>query len=878
EIVSGTRRWQIEIEECLGTSQPISVDGTVVITVDGWGISEAFAQRMEQRGLNTVLVGFESAIRDMSTQQESGRTVYRCDPENSQHLEDVCEQLNQHNIAAIIHMAPMKLASESWPDDTYPSSQIAMSAHGFFSLLKGLDSKLSGQSTGIVASVTAMDGRHGNLGERFNSLQSAATGVTKSYSFEQPHLRCRAFDLHPELILQSEQAAQIIDEDLFELGGDVEIGIDRDSRRWTLVAFAENLESQREPLTSKDTWIVSGGGSGVTAASIIGVSKASKDAKAHFVLLGRSNLIEQCQSWIDWSEQQLNDEKMALRQTMTDAVEDGKITMVEWNNEWQKYTRSLDIYNTIQQITETGNSAQYCSVDVTDAEGLAEIGANLGRKITGILHGAGLEDSKLVADKSNEIFNNVVRVKVDGWRALLGAVHASGSENPSFACCFTSVAGRFGNGGQTDYAAANCVLDSEMARLTASGDCRAVAIGWTGWRDVGMATRGSIEAVFEEAGIETLSVEDGVSIFVDEALAGGKRRVIGCGSLGIMNRFDIFRDAPLRLPAEMAALIADPARFPFIDKVNKIDEGKTLITQSTLSAADHPFLVDHAIEGVPYHPGVMALEMFAENALLLRPQTCLAGFEDVQFGLPVKLLKGEMTIRVESVLEKQDDQLSWVKCRLVSDLTNSKGEVFGEREHHQATVRLVEKCDDICPFLEAEVGMIPTIGTPPLGELLHTPAFIYLRYFHGPRFQSHGGVIRGVGDDSMPGIDGIALMRHQLPKSDQWAIESQGESILLEALPMLIEAGFQNAGLVAMESENFSSLPVGIEWTCNLRVPEKDEVLRLRSIRTAIEEAGVTVHDVVIVGDDDAPVMALKGLRLKAMAPVPEYQQFTLSR
>ena len=878
DIVSTTRRWQIEIEECLGTSQPISLDGTVVITVDGWGISEAFAQRMEQRGLKTVLVGFESAIRDMSTQEESGRIVYRCDPENSQHLEDVCEQLNQHNVTAVIHMASLKLASESWSDDTYPSSQIALSAHGFFSLLKGLDSKLAGQTSGIVASISAMDGRHGNRGERFNSLQSAAAGVTKSYSFEQPHLRCRAFDLHPELILQAQQAAQIIDEDLFELGGDVEIGIDRDLRRWTLVAFAEDLESQREPLTNEDTWIVSGGGSGVTAASVIGVSKASPDAGAHFVLLGRSNLIEECQGWINWTEQQLTDEKMALRQTMTDASEEGKVTMVEWNKEWQKYTRSLDIYNTIQQIGDTGNSAQYCSVNVTDAEGLAELGANLGRKITGILHGAGLEDSKLVADKSNDIFNNVVRVKVDGWRALLGAVHASGSDNPRFACCFTSVAGRFGNGGQTDYAAANCVLDSEMTRLTASGTCRAVAIGWTGWRDVGMATRGSIEAVFEAAGIETLSVEEGVSIFVDEALSGGKRRVIGCGSLGIMNRFDVFRDAPLRLPAKMAALIADPARFPFIDKVNKIDEGQTLTTQSTLSAADHPFLIDHAIEGVPYHPGVMALEMFAENALLLRPQTCLAGFEDVQFGLPVKLLKGEMTVRVESTLDKQDGQLSWVKCRLVSDLTNSKGEVFGEREHHQATVRLVEKCDDICPFLEAEVGMIPAIGTPPKGELLHTPAFIYLRYFHGPRFQSHGGIIRGVGDDSMPGVDGIALMRHQLPQSDQWAVESQGETILLEALPMLIEAGFQNAGLVAMESENFSSLPVGIDWTCNLRVPEKDEILRLRSIRTAVEDAGVTVHDVVIVGDDDAPVLALKGLRLKAMAPVPEYQQFALPR
>ena len=878
DIVSTTRRWQIEIEECLGTSQPISLDGTVVITVDGWGISEAFAQRMEQRGLKTVLIGFESAIRDMSTQEESGRTVYRCDPENSQHLEEVCEQLKQQNITAVLHMASLKLASESWSDDAYPSSQIAMSAHGFFSLLKGLDSKLASQSTGIVASITALDGRHGNRGERFNSLQSAATGVTKSYSFEQPHLRCRAFDLHPELILQADQAAQIIDEDLFELGGDIEIAIDRDLRRWTLVAFAEDLESPREPLTNADTWIVSGGGSGVTAASIIGVSKASPDAGAHFVLLGRSSLIEECQSWIGWSEQQLTDEKMALRQTMTDASEEGKVTMVEWNKEWQNHTRSLDIFNTIQQITSTGNSAQYCSVNVTDAEGLAELGANLGRKITGILHGAGLEDSKLVNDKSHQIFNNVVRVKVDGWRALLGAVHASGSDNPNFACCFTSVAGRFGNGGQTDYAAANCVLDSEMSRLTASGTCRAVAIGWTGWRDVGMATRGSIEAVFEAAGIDTLSVEEGVSIFVDEALAGGKRRVIGCGSLGIMNRFDVFRDAPLRLPAKMAALIADPTRFPFIDKVNRIDEGQTLTTQSTLSAADHPFLIDHAIEGVPYHPGVMALEMFAENALLLRPQTSLAGFEDVKFGLPVKLLKGEMTVRVESLLDKQEGQISWVKCRLVSDLTNSKGEVFGEREHHQATVRLVEDCDDICPFLEAEIAMIPAIGTPPMGQLIHTPAFIYLRYFHGPRFQSHGGIIRGIGNDSTPGVDGIALMRHQLPQSDQWAIEAQGESILLEALPMLIEAGFQNAGLVAMESENFSSLPVGIDWTCNLRVPERDEVLRLRSIRTAVEDAGVTVHDVVIVGDDDAPVLALKGLRLKAMAPVPEYQQFTLPR
>ena len=237
-----------------------------------------------------------------------------------------------------------------------------------------------------------------------------------------------------------------------------------------------------------------------------------------------------------------------------------------------------------------------------------------------------------------------------------------------------------------------------------------------------------------------------------------------------------------------------------------------------------------------------------------------------------------MTVRVEAEVDRVDGDLTWVRCRLVSDLMNSKGEVFGEREHHQAMVRLVEKQDDLRPFLEREVGMLPAIGTPPSAELLHPASFIYDRYFHGPRFQSHGGVLGGVGDTNEPGIDGLALMRHQLPAADQFAVERDGEAVLLEALPMLIEAGFQNAGLVAMEVLGYSSLPVGIAWSTMLRVPEEDEVLRLRTVQLEALEDGTTVHDVLVVGDDDAPVMALKGLRLKAMANVPDDQRFSFER
>ena len=246
----------------------------MVVTDDGWGIAEELCLKLEARGLDAIRVGFESEIRDMSKQKEGNRTVFRADPANTEHIEQVCTELNKSDVSGIIHLAALKLAGVEWDEDTYPSSQISLAAHGWFTLLKGLDSKLGKLENGIVVSVTTLDGRHGNVGELFNSVQASATGITKSYSFEQPHLRARALDLHPEIVLDASHAAEIIADDVFNTAGEVEIGIDRDGRRWALVAFDEKLEAMREPLTSSDTWIVSGGGSGVTAASVIGVAQA----------------------------------------------------------------------------------------------------------------------------------------------------------------------------------------------------------------------------------------------------------------------------------------------------------------------------------------------------------------------------------------------------------------------------------------------------------------------------------------------------------------------------------------------------------------------------------------------------------------------------
>jgi hypothetical protein len=265
----------------------------------------------------------------------------------------------------------------------------------------------------------------------------------------------------------------------------------------------------------------------------------------------------------------------------------------------------------------------------------------------------------------------------------------------------------------------------------------------------------------------------------------------------------------------------------------------------------------------------MALEMFSQGAQLLWPPCTVIGFAGVRFGLPIKLLKQEQKLRVVADFSHQNSENVWVKCRLESDLMTKSGEIFGEPTiHHEGLVRMLKR--------DAHRGLLklPSIGTPSRGGVILGSDFVYQRFFHGPRFQSHGGILGGCSIDDMFGADGIALSRYQLANTNQFSVGD----VTLEAQPMLIEACFQNAGMVAMEIDGLQSLPVGIEMLELIRTPEKTDSLRMRAIRRGAEDDGVTIHDCLVVDQDGKPVVSMKGLRLKGMAPISEGESFSLNR
>jgi len=144
-----------------------------------------------------------------------------------------------------------------------------------------------------------------------------------------------------------------------------------------------------------------------------------------------------------------------------------------------------------------------------------------------------VEVSRALPDKEAHEFDLVHDVKVDGWFNVVSAV---GDTPIGAAAVFSSVAARFGNAGQTDYSAANdllCKVISSFRRTRP--DTRGIAIDWTAWGGIGMATRGSIPKIMEMAGVEMLPPEAGVAWLRRELMShrfGGE--VVVAGELGRM--------------------------------------------------------------------------------------------------------------------------------------------------------------------------------------------------------------------------------------------------------------------------------------------------------------------------------------------------------
>ena len=358
---------------------------------------------------------------------------------------------------------------------------------------------------------TRLGGFHGyDVAGATAPMGGAVTGFAKSYKRERPDALVKSVDL-PASRKTAAVAKLLIAETLRDPGC-VEVG-HVDGQRWGVGLAARPFPRQDEPeegamsLGADSTVVVTGAAGSIVSAVTADLARASG---------GRFHLLDLTPE-PDPDNRDLRryvEDREGFKSVLATRMKEkgARPTPVAIERELSHFERLSAALAAIDAVRDAGGEAHYHSVDLTDADAvrqvLAEIRGTTDR-IDLLVHAAGVEVSRALPDKEAAEFDLVHDVKVDGW---FNVVNAVGDTPIGAAAVFSSVAGRFGNAGQTDYSAANdllCKIISSLRRTRP--DTRGIAIDWTAWGGIGMATRGSIPKIMEMAGVEMLPPEAGVA-------------------------------------------------------------------------------------------------------------------------------------------------------------------------------------------------------------------------------------------------------------------------------------------------------------------------------------------------------------------------------
>lgn len=298
---------------------------------------------------------------------------------------------------------------------------------------------------------------------------------------------------------------------------------------------------------------------------------------------------------------------------------------------------------TLERLKASGIRAAYAQSDVGDRDSvhaaLRRLVGELG-EITAIVHAAGVNEPRLIADLDGGAFTATLRPKVEGLRNLLSAVDAG---KLRLLVSFGSIISQIGMAGQAEYAVANDWLAAETREWGARhAHCRSLTIDWSVWADVGMGRRlGRVEALAQQ-GVTPIPTDAGLALLTRILESPVKGRVIVAGRFGAPKTLG-HRDSPLPL-------------LRFVEEVRVDVPGMELVVDATLSARTDPYVEDHALHGERIFPAVMAVEAVAQTFQAFSGQNGLPpAIENLELLRPIVVpAKDEVVLRVALLAQGAD--------------------------------------------------------------------------------------------------------------------------------------------------------------------------------------------------------------------------------
>ena len=676
----------------------------------------------------------------------------------------------------------------------------------------------------FLVSATRLGGQHGyDEAGAVAPLGGAVAGFTKAYKRERAEALVKVVDFEKERA-PSEVADNLVEETLRDPGA-VEIGY-KQGVRWTVSLREEPAGDGQPGLTlGKDTVFLITGAAGSIVSAITGDLAAASGGTFYLLdIVPEPNPANpDFKRFVrdkDGLKRELFARMQARGERATPALVDKELAGLE---------RAQAAQNAIDAVRAAGGTARYFAVDLSDAGTVAKVIDQVRERsgrIDVLLHAAGVERSHFLPDKDPREFDLVFEVKSEGFLNLL---HAIGNMPLSATVAFSSIAGRFGNAGQTDYSTANdllCKITSSFR--TTRPATRGIVIDWTAWGGIGMATRGSIPKMMEVASIDMLLPEAGIPLIRRELTAGGTRGEIVIGQrLGVLlNEWDATGGLEIsEVKTSGETLFGAPG--PMIGKITGASTYSGITIETTLDPAIQPFLHDHQIDGTPVLPGVMGIESFTEAAQCLLRDWHVESVEDVDLAAPFKFYRSDpRKLTIEAVISSEREA-AIADCKLIGHRLLPNQKEAQVTTHFAARVRMSKRP------VQPKAGPAPGL----LSGAVVDAAEIYRVYFHGPAYQ----VLEKAWWD---GERIVGLLSANLPTNHHPA------ELPTLMSPRLIELCFQTAGLWEMGVQGRMGLPQHVDEVRIGQVPES---------ATGRLYAVVTPH--VKQGSFDAEVVDSEGLR-----------------
>jgi NAD(P)-dependent dehydrogenase (short-subunit alcohol dehydrogenase family) len=497
-------------------SSPVGPDDLVVITDDGRGVAERVAASLRAGGAQVALLG-----RIGGDDPEDGNAEDLTDARSVTERLDAIRAQFLRPISGILHLLPLRHAAHPTAIEAQHDAEHAVRT--LLHLTRGAASDLKGAGKGCrgwVIAATAMGGAFGaqSNGNEWVFGHGAIAGFIKTLVVEWPQVRCKVVDLevdHPSMV-----AERLVGE--IECGADfAEVGF-RGSQRITvrpmrnLLDEAERAESAIDP---QAVLLVTGGARGITAAITIDVARRYQPT---LVVVGRTAAASSDEP--DHLEG-VRSERELKAALIAEARRTGQpISAIAIEKAYTTLLHQREVRDNLNEMRRLGARVDYRQTDVVDDRAFGAVIEDTYRiygRLDGVIHGAGVIEDALLEHKTPESFGRVFDTKM---RSALTLARHVRPESLRFLALFTSVAGRFGNRGQIDYAAANESLNKLAMYLDVRWPGRIVSLNWGPWATLGLAS-GAVRQELIDRGMKPIEIADGCLAFDRELKYGRKGQV-----------------------------------------------------------------------------------------------------------------------------------------------------------------------------------------------------------------------------------------------------------------------------------------------------------------------------------------------------------------